>query len=74
MTFKYDDKQKFSAKVEEFVCNNGGGYIEAVLEVCETENMEPEVGAKLLTQPILEKIQSEGRDYNLLPKGGSLPL
>ena len=58
MTFKYDDKQKFSAKVEEFVRNNGGGYIEAVLEVCETENMEPEVGAKLLTQPILEKIQS----------------
>ena len=70
----FEDSDNFASQVEDFVRNNGGGYIEAVLELCEKNNIEPQVAAKFLTQPIIEKIQTEGEDANLLPRGARLPL
>tara|TARA_Y100001973_G_C5195468_1_gene333946 strand:+ start:756 stop:1004 length:249 start_codon:yes stop_codon:yes gene_type:complete len=70
----FDDTNNFSSDVEHYVKKNGGGYIEAILELCETNNIEPQVAAKFLTQPIIEKIQTEGEDSNLLPKGARLPI
>ena len=70
----FEDSNKFASDVEDFVRENGGGYIEAILELCETNNIEPQVAAKFLTQPIIEKIQTEGEDSNLLPRGARLPL
>ena len=70
----FDDTNNFSSDVEQYVKKNGGGYIEAILELCETNNIEPQVAAKFLTQPIIEKIQTEGQDSNLLPRGARLPL
>jgi len=70
----FDDTNNFSSDVEQYVKKNGGGYIEAILELCETNNIEPQVAAKFLTQPIIEKIQTEGEDSNLLPKGARLPI
>ena len=70
----FEESNNFASDVEEFVKKNGGGYIEAILEVWETHNIEPQVAAKFLTQPIIEKIQTEGEDANLLPRGARLPL
>ena len=70
----FEESNNFASDVEEFVKKNGGGYIEAILEVCETHIIEPQVAAKCLTQPIIEKIQTEGEDANLLPRGARLPL
>ena len=70
----FEDSENFSNQVEEFVKKNGGGYIEAIVELCADKNIEPEVAAKFLTQPIIEKIQTEGEDSNLLPKGARLPI
>ena len=70
----FEDSDNFASQVEEYVKKNGGGYIEAVLELCEEKNIEPQVAAKFLTQPIIEKIQTEGEDSNLLPKGARLPI
>ncbi len=74
MKFKYEDKQKFSNEVESYIRKNEVSYIEAVLEVCNQQEIEPEVAAKLLTQPIIEKLEAEGRDFNMLPRGAKLPL
>ena len=70
----FEDSDNFASQVEDFVRNNGGGYIEAVLELCEKNNIEPQVAAKFLTQPIIEKLENEGQESNLLPKGARLPL
>ena len=74
MKFKYEDKQKFSSEVELYILEKGVSYIEAVLVVCEQQEIEPEVAAKLCTQPIIEKLEAEGRDFNMLPRGAKLPL
>ena len=70
----FEDSDNFASQVEDFVRKNGGGYIEAVLELCEENNIEPQVAAKFLTQPIIEKLENEGQESNLLPKGARLPL
>jgi len=70
----FEDSKKFVSEVENYVKQNGGGYIEAILEICEKCNIEPQVAAKFLTKPIIEKIQAEGEDFNLLPKGARLPI
>jgi len=51
-----------------------GSYIEAVLLVCENIEIEPAVAAKLLSLPLIEKIQAEGINFNLLPKKSELPV
>ena len=70
----FEDNNKFASDVEEYVRKNGGGYIEAILHLCDDYNIEPQVAAKFLTQPIIEKLQSEGEDSNLLPRGARLPI
>ena len=70
----FEDSDNFASQVEEYVKKNGGGYIEAVLELCEEKNIEPQGAAKFLTQPIIEKLENEGQESNLLPKGARLPL
>ena len=70
----FEDSENFSNQVEEFVKKNGGGYIEAIVELCDEKNIEPEVAAKFLTQPIIEKLENEGQESNLLPRGARLPL
>ena len=49
-------------------------YIESVIMACEKCDISPEFGARLLSKPIIEKIQAEGIDYNLLPKKSKLPI
>ena len=51
-----------------------GSYIEAVLELCEKHNIEPQVAAKMLSKPIIEKIEREGMSANILPQVSSLPV
>ena len=70
----FEDSDNFASQVEDFVRKNGGGYIEAVLSLCEKNNIEPQVAATFLTQPIIEKLENEGQESNLLPKGARLPL
>tara|TARA_Y100000310_G_C20624324_1_gene785033 strand:+ start:463 stop:696 length:234 start_codon:yes stop_codon:yes gene_type:complete len=49
-------------------------YIDAVLIVCEEFEIDPTASAKLLSVPIIEKIQIEGTEFNLLPKKSELPV
>ena len=64
----------FVFKVEELAENNGGSYIEAVVDACEHFNIEPKAGAKLLSRPMVEKIETEGHEFNLLPTKSKLPI
>tara|TARA_R100000005_G_C4991053_1_gene198443 strand:+ start:1957 stop:2175 length:219 start_codon:yes stop_codon:yes gene_type:complete len=66
-------QDQFSEEVEK-IAEKSGSYIDAVLQLCDKHNIEPQVAAKIISKPIKEKIESEGRDSNLLPSVTKLPF
>lgn len=66
-------QDQFSEEVEK-IAEKNGSYIDAVLQLCDKHNIEPQVAAKIISRPIKEKIESEGRDSNLLPSVTKLPF
>tara|TARA_Y100000034_G_C6772701_1_gene344784 strand:+ start:368 stop:595 length:228 start_codon:yes stop_codon:yes gene_type:complete len=75
MLFSEEIQHDFMKHVERAVLNGELGYIDAVLESCELFDIEPAIVAKFLPQPIKEKIESEGREYNMFSKNTSkLPI
>ena len=69
------EEKELSQKVEEYVLKKGGSYIDAVLYICEENDIDPEVAGKFLTKPIKEKLETEGRELNLLKnKKAKLPF
>jgi len=67
MIFKVT-KEDFSKRIENYVKETNSSYIDAVVHYFEEYSYDFSLAPKLLTQPLLEKIEEEGRDLNLLPK------
>lgn len=65
---------RFAKEVERHVEKFGVSYIDSVIAVCERYGIEPQVAAKFLSKPIIEKIKAEGQELNLLPKNTKLPV
>ena len=61
-------KEEFSRRVENYVKQNNCTYLDAVVHFFEEYSYDFSMGPKLLTQPIIEKIEHEAREVNLLPK------
>ena len=75
MLFDKDIQTDFARDVEKYVENNGGTYIDAILTMCENFEIEPQIAAKFLTKPIIEKVAIEGVDINLLKENtAKLPI
>jgi hypothetical protein len=70
-----EEEIEFCREVEKLVASGvHDNYIDAILYVCETNEMEPFMAARLLSDPIKEKLKKEGQEINLLPKSTELPL
>jgi hypothetical protein len=65
---------RFPKEVEIHAQKFGVSYIDSVIAVCERYGIEPQVAAKFLNKPIIEKIRAEGQNLNLLPKKAKLPI
>ena len=65
---------RFPKEVETHAQTYGVSYIDAVLAVCERYGIEPQVAAKFLNKPLIEKIKAEGQELNLLPRKTKLPV
>ena len=74
MLFDQSLQNSFVKDIEKYVSDDMGDYIEATLTMCEKYEIEPQIAAKFLTKPIIEKIQKEGESGNLLPKKSKLPI
>ena len=75
MLFSEKLQNEFIKSIENTVLTGELGYIEAVIVACEEYEIEPQVASKFLTQPIIEKIEQEGREYNMFSKNTSkLPV
>ncbi len=65
----FEDLEKtFSKKVEDRVLKTGDGYMETINLLCDEMSIEPELAAKYLSKPIIEKIRVEAENINLLPR------
>ena len=72
-----DDKAKeqFSNKVIDRVKKTQMSFMDSVLELTEEMGLDPTASGKLLTKPIIEKIQQEAKELHLLKgKIKKLPL
>ena len=61
-------KEEFSRKIENYVKIHNSSYMDAVIAISDDVEVDYSIISKLLTKPIIEKIQEEGRELNLLPK------
>lgn len=73
-----DDSQNgiidFSYEIEKLVHNKSLSYIDAVVDYCETNNLEIEVIAKIITGALKSKIKIEAEELHLLPKSNTAKL
>lgn len=61
-------KEEFSKKVESYIQKTNSSYIDAVIQQLEEHSYDLTMASKLLTQPLIEKLESEGQELNLLPR------
>lgn len=67
-------KVKFARLIEETVSSSRISYMDAVISVCEEQNVELEEIRKFITPIIKDKIQAEAMKLNFLPKQNTLPI
>ena len=72
---KKDEIIQFSDAIEEIVYMYDVPYMEAILMHCENTGLEVEMAAKLISDPLEEKIKLEAEGLKLMRKANtSLPL
>jgi hypothetical protein len=67
-------KEKFSSKVLERVKSTNLSFMDCVLELSNEMNLEPSAAGKLLTKPLIEKIEQEAQNLHLLKKSKTRKL
>ncbi len=72
--FDNETQNDFCRQIEKYVEQWKVPYMDAVIAVCEAKEIPVESIAKILSKPIIEKIQQEGQDLNFLPKSSKLPI
>ena len=65
-------KSKFTKLVEKTVLELRIPYMEAVLHLCEKNDIEPEDVKKFISPIIRDKLEAEAMKLNFLPKTNSL--
>jgi len=61
-------KSKFTKLIENAVVNLRIPYMDAIIKVCETNNIELEDIKKFISPVIKDKLEVEAMDLNYLPK------
>jgi len=65
---------EFSLHIEQMVRDTKLSYMDAVLEYCKDNYLEPEDVAKLINKSLKDKIEMNFRELNYLPKQAQLDV
>ena len=65
---------EFSLHIEQMVSDSKMTYMDAVLEYCKENYLEPEDVSKLINKSLKDKIEMNFRDLNYLPKQAQLDV
>ena len=72
MIIPEQDNAKIQKEIQSLVLAKEMSYMDAILFLCEKYSVEPELMAKCLSKPIIQKLKEEGETLNLLPKPSKL--
>ena len=67
-------KNKFTKLIEEQIKGTDMSYIDAIINFCEDNNLDPEDIKKYISDPLRNKLESEARKLNYFPKLNELPF
>ena len=65
-------KSKFTKLIEKTVADLKLPYMDAIIKVCETNDIELEDIRKFISPVIKDKLEAEAMDLNFLPKKNSI--
>ena len=74
MELSFFTPTKFSTMIEEMVLNKKVTYMDACLEYCKENNVEPESIGRLVNKSLKQQIQVEAELLHFLPKSSTLPV
>ena len=66
--------KKFSIAIEKTVRQSGISYMDALVDYCNKNQIEPEQINPLITKSLKEKVEVDARNLNFLPKVATLPI
>ena len=67
--------KKFALQIEKIVSQGHDvTYMDAILDYCEKNQMEPDTIGPLISKPLKEKIEADARKLNFLPRVATLPV
>jgi len=70
----FESASEFSLFIETTANENGIGVVEALLQYCEENYIEPEEVQKLINKSLKDKLELNFVDMNYLPKNSSLDI
>ena len=66
--------KKFSLEIEEIAKEKRISHMDAVLDYCQKNEIEPDTVGRLITKGLKEKIEANARELNYLEKQAQLPI
>ena len=66
--------KKFSIMIERIAKDSGCNHMDAVIDYCEKNKIEPEQIKPLVTKSLKEKLEVNARELNFLPKVATLHI
>lgn len=74
ITKRFRSPTEFSLYIEERVSRERLGYMDAVIDYCQTNDVDIDNIGGLITSSLKEKIQAEAEDSNMMKPRGKLPI
>ena len=68
------NSKTFSLEVEKIAKEKNITHMEAVLEHCRIQEIEPDSVTRLITKSLKDKIEANARDLNFIPRQAKLPI
>jgi uncharacterized protein YdhG (YjbR/CyaY superfamily) len=65
-------KQDLALRAEGLVQKDHLTYLEAIIQICDELDVDPEDIAKMVVGPLKDKLEAEAQRANILPKPNSL--
>lgn len=59
-------KEELRLQVEKLVAHDNMSYTEAIIEICERKEIDPEDMAKLVKGPLKLKLEAEAKNLNII--------
>ena len=64
----------FSMEIEKIANEKNITHMEAVLDYCHRQEIEPDTVGRLISKSLKEKIEANARELNFLPRQAQLPV